>query len=109
MAHSKKNTKKIVNRLANMVRRHNQELALDALLKAGFGVVLSVIVFGIIFWGGWVVGWSIARSLHLEPWQFGALLAFLFLGTATWSAWHRVDPLAGLRRMTDRQWMQTMI
>jgi hypothetical protein len=37
------------------------------------------------------------------------ILAGTFLVAAIWSAWRQVDPLAGLQRMTDQQWLLTQL
>jgi hypothetical protein len=103
------NTAQIADRLQDMVRRYNRELALEALLKTILGVGFSFVVFGALFWFGWVIGFFIARSMHLEAWQFAALLSGLFLVVAAWSAWQRVDPLAGLEGFSDEQLMLTLI
>jgi hypothetical protein len=103
------NPPQIASRLREIVRRYNRELALDALLKALLGIAFSFLVFGLLFWGGWFVGIFFARSLNLHAWQFGAFLSGLFLVTALWSAWQRVDPLAGLQRLSEKQLLLTLI
>jgi hypothetical protein len=92
-----------------MVRRYNGELVYEAMVKAILGAVFSLFTFGFMFWIGWFFSWGVATSLSLEPWQCGALLAGVFFVVAAWSAWRQVDPMAGLERMTDRQWLLTQI
>jgi hypothetical protein len=103
------NTPPIAGRLRDMVGGYNRELAAEALGKALLGVVVSFFVFGFVFWCGWFVGFAVADSLNLEAWQFGALLSGLFLVVATWSAWRRVDPLAAVQPLSDRQLLLTLI
>jgi hypothetical protein len=103
------NTTDITGRLHDLVHRYNRELAGEALLKALLGVVFSILVFGFVFWFGWAVGWFVARPLGLEAWHCGALLSGLFLVVATWSAWRRVNPLAGLEPLSDEQRMLTLL
>lgn len=91
------------------MRRRNRELALDALLKAGLGLVFSLFTFGIVFWFSWVLGFFFGRQLDLHPWQFAAIVTGLFFSVATWSAWRRVDPLAGLKPLSDQQLLLTAI
>jgi hypothetical protein len=99
----------IVDRLSEMANRRNRELASDAMLKALLGIGFGVVTFGVLFWMGWFVGIFVAHSVHLNAWQFGAILTGLFFVVATWSAWRRVDPLAGLQPLTDRQMLLTLI
>src|SRR6516165_667322 len=102
-------TPHIASRLQDLVHRHNREVVLEATLKAILGIVFSFFTFGFLFWLGWVVGWFVAGSLPLRAWHCGALLAGLFFVVALWSAWHQVDPLAGLQPLTDRQWFLTQL
>ena len=102
-------TEPIATLLQKLVRRHNRELAFDILLKASLGIVFSFFTFGFLFWAGWLCGWFVFGSFHLKPWQFGALVAGLFFTVAVWSAWCQVDPLAGLQRMSDEQWLLTQL
>jgi hypothetical protein len=92
-----------------VVRRHNREVGSDAALKASLGIVFSLITYGFLFWFGWVVGFFMAGSLNLHPWQFAAIFAGIFLIVATWSAWVRVNPLAGLEPLSDQQRLLTLI
>jgi hypothetical protein len=102
-------TPHIATRLQDLVLRYNRELALDAALKALLGVLFSFLVFGLLFWFGWFIGVFVARNFNLQAWQFGCLVSGLFLLAATWSAWRRVNPLAGLPRLTDRQLLLTLL
>lgn len=99
----------LVDRVNHMVRRRNRELAFDAALKASLGIVFSLVTYGVLFWMGWFVGFFVGGYLNLRPWQFGAILTGLFFVVATWSAWRRVDPLAGLKPLSDRQLLLTLI
>jgi hypothetical protein len=103
------NSLHLIDRLTQVVRSHNRELAFDAGLKAFLGIVFSCITFGLLFWLGWFVGLFFASYLHLDAWQFGLILTGLFLVVATWSAWRRVDPLAGLQPLSDAQLLLTLI
>lgn len=104
-----KSNPQVAARLHDLVRRHNGSVAADAALKAALGIVFSFLTFGLVYWFGWFVGVFVARQVGLQAWQFGAIMTGLFLIVATWSAWRRVDPLAGVPRMTDRQWLLTVI
>jgi hypothetical protein len=99
----------VADRLRDLIRCRNRELAFDALLKTGLGVGFSCVTFGMLFWFGWVLGFFFGRHLNLHPWQFGAIFSGLFLGVATWSAWRRIDPLADLAPVSDREWFLTML
>jgi hypothetical protein len=92
-----------------MARRYNRDLAFESVGKALLGIVFSFFTFGLLFWFGWFAGFFVARSFGMQPWQFGALVSGLFLAVATWSAWQRVDPLAGLQPLSDQQLLLTMI
>jgi hypothetical protein len=99
----------IAVRLQEMARNYNREVTLEVVGKALLGLLFSFFTFGFLFWLGWFVGFFFARSFGLKPWQFGALVSGLFLIVATFSAWQRVDPLAGVQPMTDREWLLTAI
>jgi hypothetical protein len=100
----------VLKRLGKMVRRRNGELVFEAALKGLFGVVFSLITFGLIFWIGWFSGLIFfAGALNLHAWQFGAILTGVFFVVATWSAWRRVNPLAGLRPLSDEEKIATLI
>jgi hypothetical protein len=94
----------VVHRLNDLVRRHNREIAFQAALKGSLGIAFTLVTYGFIFWFGWFVGCLIASYLGLTAWQFGVILTSLFFVAATWSAWRRVDPLAGLKPLSDAQW-----
>ncbi|MSQ93984.1 MAG: hypothetical protein EXR98_05440 [Gemmataceae bacterium] len=100
---------KLQDHLAEMVRRRNRELAFDAILKAGLGVVFSFFTFGFVFWFAWFVGFFFGRQMNLVPWQFAGMFTGVFFVAATWSAWRRIDPLAGLALLSDREWFLTML
>jgi hypothetical protein len=92
-----------------MVSRYDSDLLAKGAIKAVLGVVFSIMAFGLIFWCGWFFGFWLAASLGLESWQLGLLCSGLFLVVAIWSAWRRVNPLAGVPRMTDQQWLLTQL
>lgn len=94
---------KLVERINDLVRARNRELATDAALNGAFGVGFCAITFGMLYGFGWVLGFMFARSVDLEAWQFGLLVSGLFFSVAVWSAWRRVDPLEGLRPLSDQQ------
>ena len=95
----------LADRLAELVRRRNRELLGDALLKAGFGVLFSFLTFGFVYWFGWFLGFFLWRALGMELWLFAAIFTSIFFVVAVWSAWRRVNPLHGVPRLTDQQWM----
>ena len=99
----------LVERLTEIVRRRDRALAFDAALKAGLGIIFSLITFGVLFWFGWVTGFFVGHSVNLHPWQLGAIVSGLFFVVACWSAWRRVDPLAGLEPLTDAQMLAMLI
>ncbi len=96
----------LIDRLADAVRRRNRELAFDAALKAGLGIVFSLVAFGMLFWFGWVVGFFVNRSY---AWQLGVVVAGVFFVTASLSAWRRVDPLADLAPLGDAEMVAMLI
>ncbi|HWG43229.1 MAG TPA: hypothetical protein VN688_10620 [Gemmataceae bacterium] len=103
------NTPHIAARLHDMASQHNRELVFEGVGKALLGGIFSFITFGLLFWFGWFAGFFVAGSFGLQAWQFGALVTGLFLIVAMWSAWQRVDPLAGLPPLSDQQLLLTMI
>ena len=102
-------SRQIADRLSQMVTRRNRELAFDAGFKALLGIAFSVITFGVLFWMGWVVGFFLAFHVNVYAWQFAAIVSGLFLVVAIWSAWRRVDPMAGLKPLTEAQMLLTLI
>ena len=72
-------------RLAEMVRGKNRALAVDAALKTGLGILFTLLIFGMFYWGAWFVGFLFAHYLGLHPWQFGAIFTGLFLAVAVWA------------------------
>jgi hypothetical protein len=99
----------IAKRLNDMANRYNRELWFEGVMKALLGAGFSLVTFGMLFWFWWFVGFFMAGSVGLQAWQFSTLLTGLFLIVAIWSAWQRVDPLAGLPPLTNQQLMLTMI
>jgi hypothetical protein len=69
----------LIDRLDKMVRRRNRELASDAILRAGFGVLFSCLSFGFVFWLGWLVSVELAPLLGFDAWLFGTVAAGFFL------------------------------
>ncbi len=103
------NTRPIAARLQDAADRHNREVKLEVWGKVLLGVGFSFLVFGFVFWFGWVAACILGHPLDLEAWQFGALVTGLFFIVATWSAWQRVDPLSGLQPLSDGQRLLTLI
>jgi hypothetical protein len=91
------------------VARHNRQLTVDALLKVIIGSAFSLIVFGFLFVFGWFIGGFFGSFIGLYAWQFGAVFAGLFLVVAMRSAWLRVDPLSGLRPLTNAELILTIV
>jgi hypothetical protein len=99
----------IVDRLHSLVRERNREIAIDATIKVLLGVLFSLLVFGFVFWGTWLVGFFVGSSWNIRPWQLGLLVASLFFVVALWSAWRHVNPLAGLKPLSDEQLLLTIV
>src|SRR5262245_32167814 len=99
----------IVDQLQMVVKQRNRELASDAIIKIGLGIVFSLFTFGFVFWLGLFVGFGVAGYLGLTAWQFSAIFTGIFVVAAVWSAWQRVNPLAGVKPLTDQQLMLTVI
>jgi hypothetical protein len=99
----------LVERLRRCIKLRNRELGIDAAIKAGLGVLFSLVTFGCVFWFSWVIGFAIAGYLGMRPWHLALGVTALFAMAATWSAWHRVNPLAGLQPLTDQELILTLI
>ena len=99
----------LADRLHNIIHRRNRELVSDAGLKAGLGIAFSLVTFGMLWWLGWVVGFMLGLQMGLDAWVIATLVTAVILVAATWSAWNRVDPLAGLEPLSDEQLMLTQI
>jgi len=87
----------------------NRELAFEALVGAIMGLLVTAFIFGAIAGLAWLATFFIGTPLGLDRSAFALGVAALFLLVAVVSAWRRVDPLAGLTPMTDRQLMLTLI
>jgi hypothetical protein len=98
-----KKSSQLTERLAKMVQARNRELVGDALLKAGLGIVFSLLTFGFVFWTAWIVSFCYVSWLGMSAWQLAAIVTGVFFIVACWSAWRRVNPLAGLAPLTDSQ------
>lgn len=98
----------VVERLRYAVARVNQEIALDVGIRLVLGVIFSILTFGFLFWFGWVGGFVLGPQIGLSPFQLGAFGSSFFFLVALASAWFQVEPLAGLRRLTDRELMLTL-
>ena len=99
----------IADCITQMVQSRNRTLIFDATLKASLGIAFSTLTFGFIFWIGWMAGFCFFSWINLEPWQFAALVTGIFLGVAIWSAWVRVNPLADLAPLSDRDLFLTLV
>jgi hypothetical protein len=95
------NTAHIASRLQDLVGQYNREVWGDVLIKAGLGVVFSLVVFGLLYWFSWFVGVLIYPATGLVGWQFGTIFTGIFLAVAVASAWWCVNPLAGLEPLSD--------
>lgn len=99
----------IALKLLDSAQQYNRGLAFDAGLKAILGLGFSLLTFGFVFWFGWFLGLFVAGTLGLQAWQFGVVFTVVFLIAATWSAWRRVDPLAGLKPLSEKELMLTLV
>jgi hypothetical protein len=94
---------------AKLVQSHDREWALEAILGSAMGLAFTVVTFGVVFGLSWCFRLFFARRLGLYAWQFGLLVAAVFLDAAVWSAWRRVDPFAGHAPPSVEQMMLTYI
>ena len=69
----------LVERVKELVGRRNRELAGDAALKASLGLVFTILTYGLLYWLAWFVGFFLAGSLGLDPWQFAVVVTGVFL------------------------------
>lgn len=100
---------KIAGRLHDMVRQYNRKLAADAMLQLVLGIAFCSLTFGFVFWVAWFSSSLFLRNLGLHAWQFGAVFSGLFIVVAVWSAWSRVDPLADLKPLSEREQMHRLV
>jgi hypothetical protein len=99
----------IAERLQQMVRQRNRELATDAILKIVIGIVFCLLTFGFVFWVALFAGCGVSGFFGLDAWQLALIVTGVFFVAAVWSAWQRVNPLADLKPLTDRQMMLTLV
>lgn len=84
----------VADRIQRLVRARNAELAFEAMVEVGLGVLFILLVYGFIyFWMYLICGFFTRAFLRFTPWP--ALATGAFLLVAFWSAWRKVDPLAG--------------
>ena len=90
--------------IRGLVRKHNGERWLEAVVEFGLGVLFSLITFGGVFWLSWLVvafrsdAVLIAGTITVVC----AVLSFL-------AAWKKVNPLQDIEPMTDAEFAMTMI
>jgi hypothetical protein len=99
----------VADRLRQLVQSHDRERALEAVFGSAMGLAFTAVTFGVVFGLSWFFGLSFGRHLGLHAWQFGLLVAAVFLVAAVWSAWQQVDPFAGLAPPSDEQMLLTYI
>ena len=99
----------IASRIRELARQHDAALRTDNLIRIATGIGFSLLTFGFVFWFFWVFGFVAGYHFGLAPWQFAAAITVLFFLVATWSAWHRVDPLAALRPLTPTDQMMKLV
>jgi hypothetical protein len=99
----------IVDRLRELVRLHRKELAGDILFRVGLGLVFSLLTFGFIFWVAVVFGWFVAYQIGVSVWTFAWAVTAVFFVVAVFSAFARVNPLAGVGRLTEKQRMHLLV
>jgi len=87
-------------RLSKIIRDANHEMAINAVVSFGVGVVSTFIVFGSLFGIVWLATFS-------TPIALGVMSALLVV--ATWSAWRRVDPTHGLEALSEEDMLMTEI
>ena len=100
---------RLVHNLTEQVQRRNREIVGDALLKAGLGLLFTVFVAGFLFWFWWLLELYFGSLMGLRAWAFSLIATFALLAVAFWSAWRRVNPLAGVGRMTEQQLLLTAL
>lgn len=100
---------KIAERLSDLVRQTNRKFASDALLCLVLGIIFSLLTFGLVFWIGWYAAIFSVRNIGIPSWQVGIIFAGLFFIVAVWSAWRRVNPLADLQPLSEKQQMHRLV
>lgn len=84
----------VADRIQRLVRARNAEIAFEATVEIGLGVLFTLIVYGFIYLLAYLIsGFITLAFLRWSPWP--ALATGVFLLVAFWSAWRKVDPLAG--------------
>jgi uncharacterized membrane protein YhdT len=83
---------KTIARLTNLIHAHNRDVALDVAIKAGLGVLFTLVTFTFVWWMSWYLAFRLAGLLGLEPWVWACIITAIIFISSVWTAWQRVDP-----------------
>jgi hypothetical protein len=97
----------LVGRLRGAAGDRNREIIGEAIIELALGIIFSALTFGAVFLVTWVIFYFGAGPLSGR--NLALLVTGIFALVSVFEAWRRVDPLAGLEPMTERQLRLTMI
>ncbi|VAX41818.1 hypothetical protein MNBD_PLANCTO02-158 [hydrothermal vent metagenome] len=104
---------RIAKRIRRLIEDKNRLFLADVLIQLGTGMLFSFLIYGFLFMLAlFLSGVSISvfdKKSGLSPVSIAMIVVGLYFAVATWSAWRRVDPFRGVKKMTDRQKLLTMI
>jgi len=78
------------------------ELWFEALVDVSTGFLYCLFSFGLLYFLTWYYG-----SFAWRIWWIAPVITSTFFLVACWSAWRQVNPLEGLRQLTDTEMLLT--
>ncbi|MCZ6836142.1 MAG: hypothetical protein O7G85_10245 [Planctomycetota bacterium] len=94
----------VERRIGQLVVSRNRELWFEALVDLCMGALFCLITFGVLY----LLMWYYVSFVWGYQWPAPVITGTIFLASC-WSAWRSVDPLEGLRNLSDTEMMLTQL
>ena len=107
----------VSGRITYIIQEKNKLIFADVLIQLGMGLLFSFLIYGFLFMLFLMISIVMFTNflgpnginLGLPPLYLAMLGVAIFYAVATWSAYSRVDPFRGMKKLTDKQMMLTII
>lgn len=99
---------KIADRIRSMVRDHDRKVAGEAILKLLIGLVFTAMTFVMVFGFLYIGVGAFVAQFGISGLKFAMWSTLVFVLVSVGSAWYRVNPMSGLRRLTDEEYFLTI-
>lgn len=90
--------------IRRLVAARNRGLTFEAFVEFWLGVLFTALTLGFIYWIAWVFTYFTSLQGY-----FPAIVTGLFALASFYEAWRRVNPLQGVRSLTDAEMRLTLI